>query len=280
MHAVTFDAKVRIPFPDVKNPDSQSVYIFNMYRAASTATTAVIRALADCTDLVQFNVADVLNEVGVALVDHSDFTRPSLFVAEEAGNLAQLGQFGGYIYSGFREIPVGYARQFIFHAASVLVVRDLRDIAISQYKIVKRHRISGAAGGNIKKLREITEQQTLDEFMVSADTIRFLKRLANCYRPVIRKGTKVLRFENYISDGAFDTGRYALDLANAMSAYIKLNTSEAEYVRRVKEQISDDRSLKGHSTGGKIGLHRQLRPETQEKLARVLNPELALLGYI
>ncbi|MDJ0630798.1 MAG: hypothetical protein QNJ44_21255 [Rhodobacter sp.] len=279
MHTLKFDAAVRIPLPEAKRPNLQSVYIFNMYRAASTATTAVIKALSNCTDLVQFNIADELNKIGVALIDHKDFTRPSVYLEDHPENLTKIGSFGGFVYSGFREIPLSYARQFAFHGAAVIVVRDLRDIGISQYNIVSRHTIHGAAGGNIKKLREITAQQSLDEFMASADTVHFLKRLANCYRPLIRKGTTVLRFEDYAGGDGFDTERYALDLVRAVSPYAELKVSEPDYVKAVLDQVKGTQSLKGHSTGGAIGLHRRLKPQTQKRLENALKNELVLLGY-
>lgn len=280
MHQITFDVKARLQMPVAEAPDLQSIYVFNMYRAGSSMTEAVAIALAESSDYTPYNAVQALNAVGIGLIDHQDYNRPSVFIDDAAPTLDQLGTFGGYLYFGFREIPHGYGERFRFPDASVIVVRDIRDIGISQYAAVAKHAVAGASGEDILRLREMTASQDLEQFLLSEGTIAFLRRISSCYRPLIHHGSTVLRYEEFMTPGGFDTGRFLDAVAEALAPYLQLRVSREQTMEILQARMANSKALKGHATGGRINLHLDLPKPVHTALTNALAPELDLLGYL
>ena len=277
---ITFDVKARLQLPKAANPDLQSLYIFNIYRAGSSITEAIAQSLALGSLHTEFNLVQKLDAAGVGLVDHLDYSRHSVYIDAASLTLDALGSMGGYLYYGFREIPLPYAERFIYNAASVIIVRDPRDIAISQYNAVKKHVISGASGTDIARLRELTKTTGLDEFLLSEGTLAFIKRIMNCYAPLIKRGCKVLRYEEFMASGQFDSGGLLKAVAGSIGDYIQLQKSISDILANLERRIQNSDDLKGHATGGKIHLYRSLSPDISKKLESALKSELLLFGYL
>jgi hypothetical protein len=280
MRNITFDVKARIQIPIAEHPDIQSLYIFNMYRAGSSVTEAVAQSLAFGSRHTEFNPVQKLDAAGVGLIDHMDYGRHSVYIDANTLSLDMLGSLGGYLYYGFREIPRAYAERFIYTAASVIIARDPRDIAISQYSAVRKHVISGASGIDILRLREVTSETDIDEFLLSEGTIAFIKRITNCYAPLLKRGCVLLRYEEFMKLEYYDIEMFLTSVTTALGSYIQLQMPLAKVFHNLQQRIQNSKALKGHATGGMINLYRSLSPETLIKLNKALEPELKLFGYL
>lgn len=277
---IEFDAKVRIMGPLATHPNLQSVYVFNMYRAGSSVTEAVAEALAFGGNHVPWNIVRDLDGSGVGLIDHQDYSRSSVFINSSHLSLDAITQEGGYLFYGFREIPREFADRFIFTGASVLVARDLRDIGISQYAAVRKHVVAGASGGDIERLRLETAKVNLDAFLLSANTLNFLRRIARCYEPLLRRGCKLLRYEEFVTGQDFDLRGFTQAISDALSPYLSTERKMQDILANLKLRVENSPELKGHATGGKVRLYQDLPDDTLQALNAALEPELRLLGYI
>jgi hypothetical protein len=189
-----FETRVRLLGPSPQDHTLQSVYLFNMYRAGSSVTEAVAESLAWGGEHVAWNIVRDLDAMGIGMVDPKDFSRSSAFISSKGLSFDEITRCGGYLYYGFREIPKEFALRFVYTAASVIVARDPRDIAISQFAAVKKHVVSGASGQDILRLRELTAEQQLEEFLVSDSTLSFLRRITDCYEPLLKRNCRLLRY--------------------------------------------------------------------------------------
>lgn len=274
---VTLPTQTRLLFPQATNPDLQSLYIFNMYRAGSSVTEAVGETLGAASRHTSFNLVNALSAAGVGLIDHQDHTRTSVHVEPRA--LDVLGNFGGYILNGFREIPQDYGDAFAFPGAAVIVVRDPRDILYSQYNAVKKHAVGGAYADDIMALRETTSQQSMEEFMLSDDSRAFIRRICRCYWPLIHKGVPVIQYETFVKDTGFDAEGLMFAIADHFGPLIEFTVSRERATGNLQQRIANSKSLSGHQTGGRTRMYRDLPADLQQKLAEALAPELDMFGY-
>ena len=274
---VTLPTQTRILFPQATHPDLQSLYIFNMYRAGSSVTEAVGETLGAASRHTSFNLVNTLSHAGVGLIDHQDHSRASVHIAPGALNV--LGDFGGYILNGFREIPQDYAETFAFPGAAVIVVRDPRDILYSQYSAVKKHAVGGSYAGDIKALRETTEQQSLQEFMLSDVSLAFIRRICRCYWPLVEKGVPVIQYESFVQPAGFDAEGLMFTIAGHFGSLIEFTVPRARAIDNLQKRIANSKSLSGHATGGRTRMYRDLPETLQRDLAKALSRELAVFGY-
>lgn len=274
---MTLPTQTRILFPQPTNPDLQSLYIFNMYRAGSSVTEAVGETLGAASRHTSFNLVNALSNAGVGLIDHQDHSRASVHI--EPGALDVLGTLGGYILNGFREIPQAYAETFAFPGAAVIVVRDPRDIIYSQYNAVKKHMVGGAYAGDITALREQTAQQSVAEFVLSDDSLAFIRRICRCYWPLIHKGVPVIQYETFVKDTGFDAEGLMFTIADHFGPLIEFTVSRERAIDNLRKRIANSKSLSGHQTGGRTQMYRDLPEPLQASLAEALAPELEMFGY-
>ena len=280
-HAVSIDVQGRLIMPPPVDPERQSVYIFGMYRSGSSVLEALAQTLGAASGLTPFSVGGALGEIGVSVIDPRDFSRSQVFLEQSFDALNRICGRGGYIYCGFREIPAAYGAEFAYLGAAVLLVRDPRDILISQYRAVHRHKASGASAADIMALREVVSQEELAAFVTADSSIEFVKRIANCYSVPISKGMKVLHFESYADPVAgFDLSGLSNDVIAAIGPYLQVLWSQERLRDHLQQLVGGSDDLRGHSTGGKTRMYLELPEETQRELQHKLAPELELLGYV
>lgn len=274
-----FDLRLRLRLPEVRDLSLQSLYFFNLYRSGSSMVEAIAEALAVRSGRTPFNLSRDLYALGVEYFDSGDFRHSAVHIADPV-QLTRLSDLGGYLFYGFREVPRGFAEVFTPLAASVLVVRDLRDIGISQY-----HAVAGHATDNrilaqqINALRAQNADIPLGDFLLRDDTVAFLTRIAEGYRPMIDRGVKVIRYEDMYSGAELDVERLCQEILGPMIPHLPADWDFADFLREVEQRIANSSALKGHSTGGSIYNWRKLDPELQAKFGARLKPSLELLGY-
>ncbi|WP_106207892.1 hypothetical protein [Aliiruegeria haliotis] len=273
-----FEVKTRLLLPRSRI-HVQSLYIFNMYRAGSSLMEAIVESIAAVTPFTAYNIVRALDDAGVSLIDPVDYSRNTLFLDDAFHALDRIADLGGYIYYGFREVPHGYATRFDHVAAAVLLVRDPRDVLISQYSAVAKHVVSGAAGADIMKLREKTENMQREEFITSDESIAFARRIVNCYRPMIEKGMAVLRYEDFFEGSEFQRHRLVETVVDCLADYFPEPPDVEKIAANLEIRIENSKALRGHGTAGTHGMHRSLSRDCQEALVQHLRPELELLNY-
>lgn len=281
---LTFDTQLRLNIPDPQDPGLQSLYIFNQYRAGSSVVEAAAAALAWVTGRTPNNLSSRLYDLGVSYFDPQDYCRSSVHLARDGAGLLQLCDLGGYLHYGFREVPTGFAAGFTQIAAAVLIVRDPRDIGMSHYKAVHQHSMANPLeAGHIAKLREQTASMPLEDYLLRSDTLAFLNRMALCYAPMIRAGMTVIRYEDLFDAQGFSTDRLCDLLMQRFARHCGAAPLRERRLAALKTQtvtrIANSPALKGHATGGRTGMWRDLPGPVQKTYSAGLAGSLALLGY-
>lgn len=274
-----FDTKLRLRLPPTRWPDKQSLYVFNLYRSASSLVVVITRALGEMIHRQTIDVTQLLYKSGTALFD-TGLSGTHVSYLADGDQLNQFGNFGGYLLSGFREVPLAYAENFGFHQAALLIVRDPRDIGISQYHAVQRHKDDNVvAGQHIKRLRKQTNELSLEQFILRDQTIDFLNRIVLNYRPMIERGMPVVLYEDFFESGVFDLPRLCATFVDHFEAYLPEDFDFEAFLELVNTKIAENDNLKGHGTGGTIYNYRGLPEAVLEEYTERLGESLAILGY-
>lgn len=274
-------SEFRLRLPQPTNLSLQSFYIFNLYRAGSSVVTAVAESLARVAGRVENDVSRAFYDVGVEFFDAQDFSKSSVFLAQNGAPLLRLCEIGGYVHHGFREVPKGFAEGFTHLAAAILVVRDPRDIGISQYNAVANHVDSNRiVGDQIRRLREQIASMTLEQFLLSEDTLGFLNRIGTCYEAMIRKGMTVVQYEDLFLGGHFSTELLCERIYGHFQPYDDGSWSYDAFVEETNARIRQSPYLQGHATGGQIRMSEALPSEVKAAYTAELKDALQLLNYL
>ncbi|MEL7097822.1 MAG: hypothetical protein AAGM84_03230 [Pseudomonadota bacterium] len=275
---IEFDARVRLR---VKRPaeHKQSLYFFNLYRAGSSVMEAVAEAIASVAGFAPLNIVQALDRNGVLLSDAQDYSRESVYLSGVEDLMDQMKAVPGCLHYGFREVPPGFSDAFDFIAAAVLLVRDPRDILYSQYSAVARHTTEGASGADIVKLRDLTAEITREAFVLDPHSIAFAQRIVECYRPMVEKGIRVLRYEDLFTDEGFSSDLLLRTVTEHLAPFLPDDFDPDAALAQLTLRIANSKALQGHATGGTYGMFRKLDAATTEQLNAALAPQLALLGY-
>ena len=278
MH-LEFDLTLRYRVPEAKNKSLQNLYFFNLYRSGSSMVEAVAAALAQFAGRTPLNLSRDLYQLGVEYFDTQNYGQSSIYLSD-AAQLEKLTQFGGYLLYGFREIPIGFSEVFKHIGASILIVRDPRDIGISQYYAVAKHATNNrVVTEQILALRKQTSEQSLEEFILKDETIAFLNRIVQCYRPIIQRGTPVVAYEDMYLDGNFNLGLLCETVFDALGKYLPDDFSMDRFQENIQKRIENSEALKGHKTGGSIYNYTKLDPGVLSEYSDRLRDSLDLLGY-
>lgn len=274
-----FDTTLRLRLPPTKWPDRQNLYVFNLYRSASSLVVEITRALGEMIGRQTVDVTHLFYSSGTALFD-TGLSGNHLTYLTDASQLNQFGNFGGYLLSGFREVPLAYAESFGFHQAAMLIVRDPRDIGISQYHAVRKHDDRNpVSGAHILRLRQEVANESLEEFLLKDQTINFLNRIVLGYRPMIERGMPVVLYEDMFEEGAFDLQRLCASFVDHFEAYLPPDFDFGKFLALVQRRIANNKNLAQHGTGGTIYNYQALPGDVLDRYTDRLSEALAILGY-
>ncbi|MEO8241409.1 MAG: hypothetical protein ABI832_03805 [bacterium] len=277
---LTFDTTVRIPFPQPKNLRLQSLYFFNMYRAGSSVLEAAAEAFALVTNRTLNNVTMRIYDAKIEFIDPKDYNKSSVFLADEGAPLLKICEIGGYLNYGFREVPIGFARGFSHIGASMLIVRDPRDIGISHYSAVMKHDDKNSVyGDHVRSARDLVGRKSLEEYLLSDELISFLNRISQCYGPMIARGMPVIQYEQLYLDDAFSVELMCRSIFDTFHSYDDGSWNFAAFEANTRLRIANSAGLKGHGTGGTIAMYRSLPPKVLDAYSNRLRDSLDLLGY-
>lgn len=277
---LTFDTKLRVGFPQPSRLDLQSLYIFNLYRSGSSVVEAAALALAEMTQRTANNVTQTLYDAGAEFFDSLNYSKPTLFLADEGAPLLKLCEIGGYLNYGFREIPSGFAAGFSQIGAAYLIARDPRDIGISHYSAVAKHDDDDKVyGDHVRGARRAVSDKSLEEYLLSDELIAFLNRICQCYRPLIERGMPVLQYEQLFFDRHFDVVLLCQALMDRFERFDDGTWELGKLVDHTRNLIANSKALQGHATSGTTAMYLSLPEPVLEAYSEKLRGSLDLLGY-
>lgn len=275
-----FDLSMRLRLPIAPNPDRQSLYFFNLYRSGSSLTEAIAVRFAHSVGLIPYNLSQALYDMGVEYFDAQNYNHSSVHLARGT-QLEKLSLLGGYLFYGFREVPLDWAEGFGPTHTSVLVVRDLRDIGISQFYAAAGHAADNKVlAKHITALQDSLADTGLEEFVLRNDTVNFLNRIGGCYQPMIQSGMPVIRYEDMYVDGALSLRRMCEEVTRPLAAYVPDDWYFEDFLSKTEQLVAGSGRLKNHKTGGTIRNYEKLSPDVLEAYTDKLRPNLELLGYV
>jgi hypothetical protein len=279
MH-LTFDTRLRLPFPQPRNLALQSLYVFNLYRAGSSVVEAAAESLALISGRTANNLTRTFYSSGTELIDSQIYGRPLSYLADEGASLLRICEVGGWLNYGFREVPPGFAAGFSHVGAAVLIVRDPRDIGISHYHALARHDDTNQVyGEHVRQARAAAADKDLAEYLLSDELIGFLVRICESYRPIIARGVSVVQYEQLFLDGQFDVGLLCNALFDVFAAFRDARWRDDAFLANTRARIANSKSLQGHATAGTVAMYMDLPPQLRAAYSARLKSQLDLFGY-
>ena len=252
--------------PDAPS-DRPSVVALSLHKAGSTLLYDLLRGLAPAAGLAF-----------VSLPDH--FFAAGLRHREYPPEAASLILPRGYCYGGFRGVP-GFDIPILSTARVVVLVRDPRDMAVSEYHSIARSHIipapvqAGAAPHFLQRERELVGQRSIDQHAIQAARgidMRFdrLALLGLFWRPnvaVFRYEDVVYRKRDWVAEMCewfdWDIPQSCRDAIADRHDVVPVNPDPGAHIRQVHP-----------------GSHRrELRPETVATIDGILVRWLRLFRY-
>jgi hypothetical protein len=247
--------------------DAPSVVAMSIHKAGSTLLYDLLRHLAPRAGLAFVSVQDHFFHAGLAQKDMPPETA-SLFVPQ------------GYCYGGFRGVPL-FDVPVLDRARTVVLLRDPRDMAVSEYHSIARSHVippapsAGAEPHFMARARERVVQRSLDDHvLVAARGIdRQLERflvLGLLRRPnvaVYRYEDVIFRKRDWVADlcawYGWNIPAAARDALADRFDILPATPDPAAHIRQVHP-----------------GSHRrELQPATIAKIDAILQRWLVLFGY-
>lgn len=274
------ETKLRLNVADARELDKQSIFVFGLYRSGSSVIGVAAKEFAKSNNLVPVDVFQNLYESGVSPVDPTAEPRAPIHLADQGRGLAQLCDLPGYVFHGFREVPIGFAEAFSDPGRAIIFVRDPRDIGISHYFYSSKHTTRNRIiGKSILNLRNITSNRNLEEFLIEDYNIEFLNRICLSYKNLINLGVKVVKYEDLFVDDKFNNSKLLKILCRHFSDKCNSNFSIEQLEKNLESSIKRSVRLKSHKTSGSIELFKSLSSEKMSLYTKKLSDCLYLLGY-
>lgn len=277
---ITFDTRLRVPFPEPDDLSLQSFYIFNLYRAGSSVLEAAAESFANMSRRTPNNVTRILYDARSEFVDNHDYSKPVIYLADQGASLLRLCEVGGWLNYGFREVPLGFSSGFTQIGATLLIVRDPRDIGISHFHALAKHDDThGVYGDHIRQARATAADKGLTDYLLSDELIGFLTRICEGYRPMIQRGMPVVHYEDLFLDGEFSVALLCKSILERFSAYDDGSWSLERFVEDTQQRIRNSKALQGHATGGSTKMYLALPDAVRDAYSERLRSSLEILGY-
>jgi hypothetical protein len=174
-------ARLRLP---PRGP-APSFYLFAMHKGGSTLLNDMMGEALNQANIPQINIPEVAFSAGRP---ECDILNPEEFIFQH-----------GYCYRGFREFPP-YLRRFdLSKTKKILLVRDPRDMLISNYFSVKySHPIprTGFIKDSLQRERETATSTEIDGYCLSQ--LNFFKSEFEGYEHILGTNIRIYRYEDVI----------------------------------------------------------------------------------
>ena len=255
--------------PDAQDQTLQNLYFFNLCWSSRELVRRTAQAVAKSTGRVSVDVSSGFYSLGVEYADHGDFGSSSLhFAAPE--QLVKLTQVGGYVIHGFNKLPTTFSKNFLPVGASMIVVRDPRDIGIAlHYALTGRDLLENPK--NPKKI---------ENFLLRDKLIDEVNNLVSGYASIIQRGAQVIMYEDLCADGAPSIPMMADSVLERLSQFLPNDMNFQILIDSIDEGKSTENKTEkvGHSTYEPYAFTR-LEPSLLEEYTRRLSSSIEIMGY-
>lgn len=238
-----------IILPDAQTDAGPSVFLISLPKAGSTLLNRIMRPLCKTAGLTPFSIHNKLWEMGL---------NPDTV----SGDIPSLFNERGYVYLGFRGWDPQYPIPACASGRTVFLMRDPRDMAVSQYfSEAFSHKppgtgTDGKLARQFETRRQEIRQQGIDEYTLTmAPTIRTIHD--RTFDKLQTVEHRVWRYEDVV----FDKIRWVHEMLD----YLNLDVPDQIVERVVAENDirPDSEARDQHVRKVTPGDHRnKLRPET------------------
>lgn len=247
-----------------------SILHFSVNKSATQYVKSILKECAAANNLTNVGIHDYAFK--------SDFPYLNKLSGDEMCQYQHIFKPQGYTYSVFGGMIDGILdlNQYLV----VLMVRDLRDVLVSEYYSVAYSHVPPTDGGDkyetFLKDRQFARTSTVDEYVINrCDTVY---RTYDRYRHLlldVHPNVYVTKYEDMIAD--FKTW------LTALVDYCQLNLSDELLENLVAQNNAlrpTSENVKKHIRKGKAGDYKEkLKPETITYIESRLLPLLHLFGY-
>jgi hypothetical protein len=243
-----------------------SVFACSLFKAGSTLFYEILRDLCRDGDLVYVNLPAAFWDNGVD-------------PARIPKSTADLFLPRGYCYGGFRNFPVEYDVPHFEHMTKLLLVRDIRDMAVSGYfSLAFSHPLPGASLGD--QWRRDRERQRAEIRAMGVDRAALF--LARNYRQTWRTYRELLGRHNFriwrYEDVIYRKREWIAEIASHLGLPVRPESMEklAQRVDLFPERENRDEFVRKVAPGD----HKEkLSPRVIAKLERAFGDYLEAFGY-
>lgn len=238
-----------------------SFYVFALHKSGSTLLNAMLREALDGAGVPQIALSEHAFAAGLP---ENEITNPELFIFPQ-----------GYCYRGYREFPP-YLRTFdISKNRKILLVRDPRDMLVSDYfSTAFSHELprQGVVREQLARQRDYAQNVDINDYCLSQATV--YKNEFDGYHHLIDGEIRIYRYEDVI----FAKCGWLAD----MLAYFEINVPEQVMAAiAARHDVRPERENPGahirQVTPGNYRLH--LNAATIDSLNRQFATELTRYGY-
>lgn len=250
--------------PEFRMPDHASCFLFSLPKAGSVLLNSLVRDLGAEAGLGYRSLMDEFFVAGIA-----DDEIP----AGAGRNLPA----DNHVFGGFRNWPERLDVPILANCRKVFLVRDPRDMLVSQYFSVRHSHPLPGGSGRLREAFERARQQALDmsidDFVLdnSQEVIRHLQG----YRSILEDPlTRIYRYEDVI----FSKADWAFDMAQFFGWNIRAERCAEIAARHDRRVDGEDpaRHIRRVAPGDHLD---KLRAETVVRLDYRLRCVLAAFGY-
>jgi hypothetical protein len=241
----------------------ESVLAFSLPRGGSVLLEKVMRDLSRICGIVYVSITTHFFKLG--LID------------EWPASTANIFKQNGYCYGGFRGVPSSFNIPILGTSKTILLIRDPRDMLVSNYFSTRdSHPDPGAKLKRVKlPHRELARRLSIDEYVLA---------LAPSYKDILLSYIEMLvQHPNCISvfryeDVIFTKRQWVSELCNALGWSVTVAEVTA-IADKYDERPTSENPTKHLRQLVPEDFRRKLRNETIERLGQFFEKELSFFGY-
>jgi hypothetical protein len=249
--------RVSIPLPG----QFRSFYVFALHKSGSTLLNAMLAQGLDHAKVPHVALSELAFAAGLP---ENEITNPETFIFSH-----------GYCYRGFREFPP-YLRAFdISKNKKILLIRDPRDMLVSDYfSTAYSHSVPqrGPVHDLLTGLRNFAKSVDVNKYCLSQ--VAVYKAEFESYRHLLESDTRVYRYEDVI----FDKRKWLEDILSYFQVAVPKNVIESiVFAHDVRPEREDPSAHIRQVIPGNFRRH--LEPATIDILNREFDTELIRHSY-
>ena len=245
------------------HPTFKSCFAFGIYKGGSTLLFNLLTAI--CHQYNQIPYVSILDRLFIEGFDirHLDPASVTSLLTQE-----------GYCFGGFREFPSPWINEFLPDRKKIILLRDPRDILVSQYYSHKySHQIPKNDSGGLQKSHSSSQYLSINEYVLKWNSN--IKRKLDSYREINElDSVKLFRYEDVI----LSKKQWIKDICDFLG--LSLNSNELQVILDKYDIIPTTENEKSHIRRVIPGDYlNKLNPEIIEQLNDYFKDFLVKYNY-